>query len=1094
MARAPVCERSRKPVSRLEVAAVLLLLTLSLGLRVTGLQRFIANDEMRWTCRSIQFREALRERDWAGTFRVGHPGVVTTWLGAAFIPRGQAQAEDSCRVSEGGMELDRVGTTPEERTRRIADLGQLLFDGRVGVSLFTTLCLAAIYPLMRLSFGPRVAVLGLGLIALDPFYLALSRVLHVDAVLASLMVVSMLAIVAALCRSGPRAGRLRLLALSGIAGGLAMLQKSPALFLMPWTALLLAAYAWREGVHRRALIRAGRDLAVWTLVVVVVYVALWPAMWADPLGTIERVVDKAIGYAEEGHEAGNYFLGTPVQNPGWGYYPVATLFRMSPLVLIGLIGALCWLARDREPGKPRSELAALLLYIVLFGAFMSLGAKKFDRYLLPVFPALGIVAAVGLLDLAKGLRRRLTTSASRPVSLYAPLFLIVVLVQGALALPHYPHYLTYYNPLLGGLAGARDALVVGWGEGYEEAAAYLNGESNASELQVAVPTFTAFAPLFSGETRPIADYSVPETDYVVFYLAQVQRQHDQALMEQYFSNPDVEPEHTVALHGVEYAWIYRNRHYVEPMSTLEAQSQPGRDVLLVNGDSVFGKHYRGALEVREFRRRSSPQEVARLLDDLPPGTEQIWYPRYSDIDPEAAMRLLRNRGLLVDQAEFSHLRLVRYRLLEEELPLESLDLRFGDLRLSGYAPTQPLPAWGRDGGALLRWESDRALRENYTAFAHLYDSRGNRIAQGDNLIVNRDLLPTSQWESTSSGTILHHLSIPAGTPPGRYELRVGAYVLETGERLPLLSAEGEPQGNSARLEIEVGIPERMPQVANLDIEHPLEQKMTSGLELLGYDLEHEGILAGEPIPLHLYWRAVDAIEQDYRLQVSLRAADGEIYGRETFSLVSTGYPTTEWRPGEVFQEWYDVSVGGGVPTGDVTVTVNLVNEEGEPVPNRPRAIAELWVQSTRPSFELSTDVVQPCEFTLGGRVDLLGYDVKPEVSAGDEIDVTVYWRARQQMGTAYKVFVHLYDAEGEIVAQQDRVPGLGARPTTTWQTGEIVADRYTLRPSSNTPAGQYRLVVGLYDPEARERLPVFGAGGERLGQDYVPLGRVEIRP
>lgn len=25
--------------------------------------------------------------DWAGTFRVGHPGVLTTWLGTVFIPR-----------------------------------------------------------------------------------------------------------------------------------------------------------------------------------------------------------------------------------------------------------------------------------------------------------------------------------------------------------------------------------------------------------------------------------------------------------------------------------------------------------------------------------------------------------------------------------------------------------------------------------------------------------------------------------------------------------------------------------------------------------------------------------------------------------------------------------------------------------------------------------------------------------------------------------------------------------------------------------------------------------------------------------------------
>jgi hypothetical protein len=992
------------------------------------------------------------------------------------------------------MELDRVGTTPEERSQRIAELGQLLFDGRAGVSLFTALCIAAIYPLTRLNFGPRVAVLGLSLLALDPFYLALSRVLHVDAVLASLMALSVLAILAALRHSGSRPGRVGLLALSGIAGGLAMLQKSPAIFLVPWIALLLLAHAWREGISRRALLRTGRDLVFWTLIVVIVYVAMWPATWSDPLGTIGQVIEKAIGYAEKGHDPGNYFLGQPIQKPGWGYYPVAALFRMSPVVVVGLIAVLFWLARGRESGPSRFDVAAVLLYSVLFGAFMSFGSKKFDRYLLPVFPALEIAAAVGLVTLAETPRKRLATSASGAVSIYAPVLLITALIQVGLVLPHYPHYLTYYNPLLGGLRGARNALVVGWGEGYEEAAAYLNGKSNASELQVAVPTFTAFAPLFSGETRPISDYSVAQTDYVVFYLAQVQRQHDKALLEQYVSNPRVEPEHTVVLHGVEYAWIYPNRHYVEPMRYLQEQSQPGQDVLLVNGDSVFGKHYQGPLEVREFDRRSSPQAVARLLDNLPSGSQRVWYPRYADIDPDTAMRLLRNRGLFVEQRGFPDVKLVLYRLLEEQSPLESLDLRFGDLWLSGYASTQPPPAWGRDGGVLLRWESDQALAQDYTAFVHVYDARGNRFAQGDSLIVNQDLLPTSEWGSGSSGTTLHHLSIPAGTPPGRYELHVGAYVLETGERLPLLSPEGEPQGNSARLEIEMGMPERMPQVADLDIEHALEQKMTSGLELLGYDLEHEGVLAGQPIPLHLYWKAVDTVEQDYRLQVILRAADGEIYGRETFSLVSTGYPATEWRPGEVLQAWYNVPVGEEVPTGDVTVALNLVDEQGEPVPDRPRAIAKLWVQSTRPSFELPTDFAQPCDFTLGGRVDLLGYDVKPAVKAGENLALTLAWRARQKMGTSYKVFVHMYDVEGGIVAQQDRVPGLGARPTTGWQEGEVLADRYSLQLRPDLMPGSYQLAVGLYDPQTGERLAVRGPDGEQLDQDRILLGDVEVRP
>jgi hypothetical protein len=872
-----------------------------------------------------------------------------------------------------------------------------------------------------------------------------------------------------------------------------MLQKSPAILLLPYTAMLLIADAWRRGINRQVLLQVGRDIVLWSLVVTVVYMALWPAMWSNPVGTIRQVLGKASGYAEAGHEAGNFFLGQPVHDPGWGYYPVAVALRLSPLVFIGVIASLVWLVRGREVVTYRFGVAALLLYGLLYSVFMSFGAKKLDRYLMPIFPALGIVAAVGLLGLLDATRRRLGRTLAHPLSLYSLTCLIVLVFQLLLVLPHYPHYLTYYNPLLGGLLQARKTLVVGWGEGYEQAAAYLNDKSDAQELQAVVPTFTAFAPLFLGETRPISDYSAARTDYVVFYLAQVQRQHDEVLMKRYFSNPQVQAEHTVILHGVEYAWVYPNLHYIEPMRYVEAHSQPSQDVLMVNGDSVFGRHYQGALEVREFYSQSSPTELAQLLDDLPSSSQRVWYPRYSGTDPDGAMQLLNNRALLVEQQDYADVKVFLYRLLEEAA-MHSLDLRFGDLRLRGHGTTDPSPAWGRDGGVILAWECGRALEKDYTAFVHLYDSHGHRIAQGDSLIVDHDLRPTSQWEGGSSGTTLHHLSIPVGTPPGRYEVQVGVYVLETGDRLTLLSPEGSPQGTSAQLKMEVGIPEQMPQVADLDIQHTLEQRITPRIELLGYDLEHEEVLVGEQIPLHLYWKALDSLTQDYRIQVILRARDGQVYGRETFSLVSTYYPATRWRPGELLHDWYYVPVGEEVPTGNVSVTLNLLDEHGEPVLARPQAIAELWVQSTRPSFDAPTGMAQACQASLGDSVDLLGYDVETVVKLGENVEVTLYWRARQEMETSYKVFVHLYDARGEILAQQDRVPGLGARPTTAWQQGEVLADRYSLPVGLDSVPGPYQLAVGLYDPQTGGRLAAYGADGARLSEDRILLRKVQVQP
>ena len=73
----------------------LLLLGLGLALRLHGLDRYIASDELRWTCRSLNFRQALLEGRPSETFQVGHPGVMTMWLGTAaagFSPLGQLPA------------------------------------------------------------------------------------------------------------------------------------------------------------------------------------------------------------------------------------------------------------------------------------------------------------------------------------------------------------------------------------------------------------------------------------------------------------------------------------------------------------------------------------------------------------------------------------------------------------------------------------------------------------------------------------------------------------------------------------------------------------------------------------------------------------------------------------------------------------------------------------------------------------------------------------------------------------------------------------------------------------------------------------------
>ncbi|MBN8595278.1 MAG: glycosyltransferase family 39 protein [Anaerolineae bacterium] len=103
----------------------------------------------------------------------------------------------------------------------------------------------------------------------------------------------------------------------------------------------------------------------------------------------------------------------------------------------------------------------------------------------------------------------------------------------------------------------------------------------------------------------------------------------------------------------------------------------------------------------------------------------------------------------------------------------------------------------------------------------------------------------------------------------------------------------------------------------------------------------------------------------------------------------------------------------------------------------------------------------------------------------DVVQVELQWSASAALPTNYKVFLQLLRPEGSLAAQRDSEPVNGARPTSTWTAGENVIDRHGLVLPADLPAGEYMLIVGLYDPNTGIRLPV----GER---DYLELGTIRV--
>jgi hypothetical protein len=144
-----------------------------------------------------------------------------------------------------------------------------------------------------------------------------------------------------------------------------------------------------------------------------------------------------------------------------------------------------------------------------------------------------------------------------------------------------------------------------------------------------------------------------------------------------------------------------------------------------------------------------------------------------------------------------------------------------------------------------------------------------------------------------------------------------------------------------------------------------------------------------------------------------------------------------------------------------------------------------------PAESLTGEANQTVGADFGGQITLLRQSALPQsIEAGEILPVTLVWKAGVGISQSYKVFLHLVDAKGNVVAQQDSEPVGGWRPTTDWRAGESIEDHHGVVTTPSMIAGEYELMAGLYDSEG-QRLPVMDQEGHVVG-DKVSLGRIQV--
>lgn len=523
----------------------------------------VTTDEPMWLLRSQQFSRALGDGDLAQATAWGAvpgidtptmPGVTTMWAGTA------------------GRGLTRLGSVVGVNDPLGADplaSAALVRWSRTMVALFVSIGIGLFAWASTRLVGRRAGFVAGVLCAVEPWFVGHGFVLHTDAMVTIFGITSLVALLAALRgRDGPvdRA----MLVLSAVTGGLAMATKLNGVVIVGGGAVVVGiwdstrrAVTGTWGGLRAATRRLAGAGACWIVGVVVVFVAVWPAVWVGP----GRVLDHLRASAQSPAELpSQFFRGAITPDPGWTFYPVTTVFRLSPWLLVGLGAAVVLgvaglvTGRSRGPERMPGPVWILALALVPYFLVVAFYARRYDRYGLVAVPVIALLTAVVL-------SRAWTWLAAGRTGRWRALPMVAAAVAVVSVLATAPYQIAYIDPALGGQKRAVHVMMLGWGEsGAALGREIARRESGrCADVGIVRPYGNMIPAEFPcGRRLPLED--VADADYLVVDISQVQRGFD---VTEFGRRHDIGLSRidAVTIGGVDYGVLYE----IEPARTVSGQ-------------------------------------------------------------------------------------------------------------------------------------------------------------------------------------------------------------------------------------------------------------------------------------------------------------------------------------------------------------------------------------------------------------------------------------------------------------------------------------------------------------------------------------------
>jgi hypothetical protein len=599
---------------------------------------------------------------------------------------------------------------------------------------------------------------------------------------------------------------------------------------------------------------------------------------------------------------------------------------------------------------------AVGFYLAVYWLAITLPGQKTDRYFVPIIPGLAVLAALGIVKVIQWFHRRVVLRLSLP-SFVPRLALIGIglLIAGHVGFYH-PLYSTYFNPLFGSPAFQLWALPVGNGEGVDEVLKSLSAKPGAAQsILVCGTNFPRCQPYFEGELWHQEDLRSArwfEADYVLWHVDEQQMDAFPAGVLVYLRR---QPAIYVARHhAIDYTWLYpvpqpaflTGGSKLEGVATLFGYDVDGKSLASLSPADRLRLHLywqnEGQASQKRFWWRVVDSEgyvwsegAARPLPEF----EAIAGQDGSVVEGEVALSLppdmppgayYLKAGFADDRGDVGQFALpgegsalgVTGPSTGPSQPTYALDRALiPDLLLRGYDLSTLEGVPGEALWATLYWQATGLPQHDYMITLHLFDEAAREVASWSGRPFH-DTFPTWQWPAGANVRDPRRISLPPDLSPGQHTLK-----------LELRDASGASHPWSPAL-IDLAKVNVVNRRVNYDVppmQFQADVSYGEVAELLGYDLLGDLSPDGAHVRVTLYWRALRATDQPYRVNLRLVGANGLVLAEHESQPAAGAVPTTQWQVGEIAGDTHEMLIVGVEP-GPVNLEVRLLDAAGSSIP------------------------------------------------------------------------------------------------------------------------------------------------------------------